>query len=59
MKVALDGVAVTVTVAACMLEAKAPQSSNILFIFLTTGLIDQMRSGMSGGFLSRRLPFVS
>jgi hypothetical protein len=59
VKVALDGVAVTVTVAACMVKAKAPQNRNILFIFLTTGLIDQMRGGMSGGFLSRRLPFVS
>jgi len=59
VKIALDGVAVTVTVAACMVKAKAPQSRNILFIFLTTGLIDQMRGGISGGLPSRRLRFVS
>jgi hypothetical protein len=52
-------VAVTVTVAACVARAKAPQIRNILFIVLTTGLIDQMRDGMSGGVTSLGPRFVS
>jgi hypothetical protein len=42
-----------------MVKAKAPQSRNILFIVLTTGLIDQMRDGMSGGLPSLPSLFVS
>ena len=57
MKVALKGVAVTVTVAACVVKVKVAQSRNILFIVLTTGLIDQIRDVMKGG-LPSPLPAV-